>query len=334
MIKILIIRFSSTGDVLLTTPVIRALRTNYPDAIIDFAVKKQFAPMIEYNPAISTLLTLDSTASALKELKKTIQKNHYDIVIDLHRNFRSSYLKLYSRATTVSTIKKDYFRRFLLVHLKINLFSHQPISILDRYQHTVSAFVKNEVSRTPELHIPGSIVNSMKSIISEWKSPRIVFVPGSAHPTKEWPADRFGEAGAIFAKKYKAEIIVVGGSANKNAGDVICTIAGSSCRNLAGSTTLLQTAAIIKAADIVITVETGCMHIGWSFRKKMVCIFGSTVRELGYFPEYDDVRIVENYSLRCRPCSHNGKKRCPKKHFKCMNDISVTMVVAAAEQLL
>jgi heptosyltransferase-2 len=163
---------------------------------------------------------------------------------------------------------------------------------------------------------------------------RIVVIPGSAHPTKEWPAERFAETASLLSSRYKAQIIILGGKSEIKAGTIISERAGSGSLDLTGKTSLAETAAIIKTCDLMLSVDTGCMHIGWAFKRKMVCIFGSTVRELGYYPDCQHVIIVENSNCNCRPCSHNGLKRCPKKHFRCMNEITTEMVTSAAEKLL
>jgi heptosyltransferase-2 len=332
--KILILRLSSMGDVVLTTSILSAIRKKHPEAQIDFVVKEQFAPLMEHHPAITTLHRIVKEPGALKSLKKLIQTSGYTAILDLHNTFRSFYLKFNCGVPIVRTLSKGYFRRFLLVSWKINLYGDKPESIIDRYAQTAGEFADSPVPHFPELFIPETIQQQVASMPVRKNALRIVLVPGSAHLTKEWPVDRFAETASLLSSRYKALIIVLGGKSEIPAGEIICAKVGTSCQNLTGKTSLLETAGIIKQCDLIISVDTGCMHIGWAFQKKMVCIFGSTVRELGYFPDYKDAVIVENHSLSCRPCSHNGLKKCPKKHFRCMNEITTEMVTCAAEKLL
>jgi heptosyltransferase-2 len=322
------------GDVVLTTSVITAIKKKYPEAEIDFVVKDQFAPLVKHHPAINQLYTLSKQPGALKQLKKSITSSGYSAIIDLHNTFRSFYLKFNCGVPTVRTLSKEYIKRFLLVKLKINLFGNKPKSIIDRYALTAGEFAQAPVPHFPEIIIPDDTMQSVKSKFFGNDSLRIVLVPGSAHPTKEWPFSQVAEVAAILSHRFKADIIVLGGKKEAPAGNMIAEKIGSNCYDLTGKTSLLETAAIIKLSDLIITVDTGCMHLGWAFQRKMVCIFGSTVKELGYYPDYNSAAIVENKGLKCRPCSHNGLKSCPKKHFKCMNEITIEMVVSAAEKLL
>jgi heptosyltransferase-2 len=332
--KILLLRLSSMGDVVLTTSVISAIKKKHPDALIDFVVKEQFAPLVQYHPAINRLYTFGKQPGALKELKREILVSGYDVLLDLHNTFRSNYLKWNCGIPVIRTLSKQYIRRFLLVQFKINRYSDLPNSIIDRYAQTASAYLDLPVAHFPEIYLPVQAEKDFSELLPVMNIPTIVLVPGSAHPTKEWLVSRFAEAASQLSRQFNARIVVLGGKKEMPTGKIISQSVGTQCYDFTGKTTLLETAAIIKMCDLLITVDTGCMHIGWAFRRKMVCIFGSTVRELGYYPDYSEAVIVENKDLACRPCSHNGLKSCPKKHFKCMNEIPTDIVVNSAEKLL
>lgn len=332
--KILILRLSSMGDVVLTTSLLSAIKDKHPHAQIDFVVKEQFAPLLEHHPAISRLHKLGKEPGALKNLKKVLKTSQYTAILDLHNTFRSFYLKFNCGVPLIRTLSKGYLRRFLLVTLKCNLYRNKHESIIDRYAHTAVDFADLPIRHAPELFIPEDFEQRAACAQSETPSLRIVLIPGSAHPTKEWPLNRFAETASILSNRYKAQIIILGGKPEIKAGKIISERAGGSSLDLTGKTSLMETAAIIKNCDLMLSVDTGCMHIGWAFQRRMVCIFGSTVRELGYYPDYKDAIIVENNNCKCRPCSHNGRKRCPKKHFRCMNEITTEMVTCAAEKLL
>jgi heptosyltransferase-2 len=322
------------GDVVLTTSVISAIRKKHPDAQIDFVVKEQFAPLVQYHPAINRLYIFGKKTGALKTLKREIIATGYDVLLDLHNTFRSNYLKWNCGIPVIRTLSKEYIRRLLLVKFKINRYRGFESSIIDRYAQTAHDYIDLPVAHFPEIYLPEQVEKSITDLLPDSTMPTIILVPGSAHRTKEWPLSRFIEAASLLSCKFGAHIVVLGGKKEIPAGKMISQRVGAHCYDFTGKTSLLETAAIIKKCDLLITVDTGCMHIGWAFRRKMVCIFGSTVRELGYYPDYADAVIVENKELTCRPCSHNGLKNCPKKHFRCMNGIATDTVVKVAEKLL
>lgn len=323
------------GDVVLTSSVVSAIKTKHPDAMIDFVVKEQFAPLVQYHPSINRLYTFGKKPGALKELKREIIASGYDVLLDLHNTFRSNYLKWNCGIPVIRTLSKEYIRRFLLVKLKINRYHGFGSSIIDRYAQTAHGYLDLPVTHFPEIYLPEEIEKAVSTLLPQTDmQTTIILVPGSAHPTKEWPLSRFAEAASLLCAQCNARIVVLGGKKEMPAGKMIGQSVGDRCFDLTGKTSLLETAAIIKKCDLLISVDTGCMHIGWAFQRKMVCIFGSTVRELGYYPDYPEAVIVENEKLACRPCSHNGLKSCPRKHFRCMNEISTAMVVKAAEKLL
>jgi len=306
--KILIIRLSSLGDILLTTPVIRALKEKYPSAAIDFIVKKQYGDALLHNPNISNLILYDK--EKVKELARAFSSTDYDLIIDLQNNFRSRRLARHLKGPKRRFIKPA-LRKILLVRFKIN-FLKDFKTISERYAEAAGVSIDE---KGLELFLPRGIeTNLMKG------ENYIGFCPGSKHFTKRWPPEYFISLGnELTGSGYK--IILFGGKDDAD----LCSLIGKEIDgsiNLQNDDTLLQTAASMKECKFIITNDSGLMHTASAIGIPIVAIFGSTVREFGFVPSGTHNLILENNSLSCRPCSHIGRGSCPKKHFKCMNEIT------------
>ncbi|OLD68191.1 MAG: hypothetical protein AUI33_09835 [Ignavibacteria bacterium 13_1_40CM_2_61_4] len=341
--KILLIRFSSMGDVILASPLIRTLRAAYPEAQIDFLAKKEYAELLRFSPHLSSILELRSSDSEeLKTLKGRIRLKRYDAIIDLHNSLRSRYLRYFSGARYVRVVDKRLLKRFLLVKFKWNLYG-DPAPVAERYLETVRKFGIRDDGGGLEIFIPEEIVQSVRALLGRYKLERhstvLAMAPTARHFTKRWLPERFIEFGAQFAKETGAKILVLG---NKEEAGLCSDIAqminartgSNSAESLAGRVTLLETASVLDHCTLVLSNDTGIMHLAAARGKKVVAIFGSTVREFGFFPFRTSSVVMEKAGLPCRPCSHIGRPRCPKGHFRCMKDIQVGEVLAAAKTLL
>jgi len=337
--SILIIRLSSIGDIILTTPVIRALHEAYPDAQIDYLTKKKFAPLITYHPQIREILTYDKNQPdhTLRVLKKEIHQREYDILVDIHNTFRSFYIKRGLKKSTVLTFTKGYWQRFLLLRFRIRNTPYCKTSIIDRYLNSLKNIIPNPAKKTPELYIPQHTEEAMVRALSQAKGnhqgPVIALVPGATAFTKKWPVEKFAETAKQLHHAKNAFIIILGGKNEQADGVRIQSAIGKHGEDYTGKTSLLETAALIKTADVIITNDTGALHMAQAYNKPIVAIFGSTSRELGYYPVTPNAVVLET-PLPCRPCTHNGRDRCPKKHFKCMKDISVDSVISSTISIL
>lgn len=335
--KILIIRLSSIGDILLTTPLIRALRKKYPQAAIDFAVKERYVDLLKTNPHVSNVITFDHKAGIkeLRTLKKHIKKERYDLLVDIHKNFRSVYLRTGAGAGSVVKYRKDYVKRFLLVLFGINRFT-TVIPIYKRYFRAVELLGITPDNAGTELHIPKVTFKQAHLVLVENglrnNQPLIVLCPGAGFATKRWHAEGFAAVGDYFARNHGAMVIILGSQYDEAVCEAVQKCMMEMSVNFAGKFSLLETAAVIKHSTLVVTNDTGLMHIAQTQKKPVVAVFGCTSRELGYFPFPENSFVVEK-NLKCRPCTHNGKNKCPEKHFRCMLDITSEEVIETAEQL-
>ncbi len=328
--KILIIRMSSIGDVILASPLIRQLRENFPNTQIDFLVRSEYADLVKYDPHLSHLLQYDIQTGrrGLRELKEFIEQQGYDVILDLHRNFRSYFLRKLTPKPLILKINKNRIIRFLLVKFKINLYKKlygQPISIAEKYIMAASNLCSFKNDLRLDLYLPQKTADKGKQLWQKLESEQfgVVMAPGARHFTKRWPAELYSELIVKIHQTYGWRTLLVGSAEEvsliediqKKAGNGICEIA-------AGYFSLLETAALIKAAPVFISNDSGLMHVAAAYEIPQIAIFGSTARELGFFPINPNAVVIENQNLECRPCTHIGRKSCPKKHFKCMVEIT------------
>ncbi|MCF8242314.1 MAG: glycosyltransferase family 9 protein [Melioribacteraceae bacterium] len=313
--KILIIRLSSLGDVLLTSPFVRGIKQKYPASNIDFLVRQEFSDTVKFNPNLNNIFTIERDkdyGGTISELKN----KRYDLVIDLQNNFRSQLITVKLK-TKIFRFNKPNIKKMLLVNFKWNLFNSVK-EIPLRYAETLPGIKLDE--KGLELFVPGEIKPQIESSVIN-----IGFAPGSKHFSKMWPAGYFIELGNLLSEKGK-RIILFGGKDDK----VICAELEEKIKgavNLCTDNDLLQTAADMKQCSMILCNDSGLMHTACAVDVPVIAIFGSTVKEFGFAPYNVDSLVIENNSLTCRPCSHIGRSDCPKKHFKCMLELTPGLVL-------
>jgi heptosyltransferase-2 len=318
--KIAVIRLSSLGDILLTTPVIRTLKQKYPNSEIDFIVKEQYKDTVKFNPNISNIIVYDS--GNVNSIKDEIKNNRYDLIIDLQNNFRSRTL-IKNSAAEIKRFHKPTVKKFLLVRFKINLMRELK-TIPQMYAEAADVQLDGNGL---DLFIPDNI----EPQIEKGKS-YIGLCPGSKHFTKCWSQEYFIDLGNSLMSKG-LDVAVIGGKDDINVcANVSDQIKGSI--NLCNENNLFQTAANIKQCKAVVCNDSGLMHATSAVGIPIIAIFGSTVKEFGFVPYHVSNLILENKSLSCRPCSHIGLPECPRKHFKCMKEISPNSVLENLLQVI
>ncbi len=335
--KTLVIRFSSIGDIVLASPLLRVLRKRFPASQIDFATRKEYSELVRYNPNLSHTYEFDTARgfNELQRFKETIRREHYDLVVDIHSSLRSRYLCSFNEAKEIVNINKRVFARTMLVKFKKN-FYRDIVSIADRYIEAVRKFGIENDGADLELFIPDEIcarVTAKMVILGLDRFGKIVgFCASAKHATKCWPQDRFIELGRKLVNESGAKILLFGGPSDSEKCKIIAesinaSTGSGSAIDFSGQFSLLETAAAMKVCNIIVTNDSGLMHIASAMKKKVVAIFGSTVREFGFFPVGTGNIVIEREGLYCRPCSHIGRSSCPERHFRCMNEIQVDEVI-------
>jgi heptosyltransferase-2 len=327
---------SAIGDVLLATPVIRMLKKSRPGCRIDFLVKNPYVPLLETNPHVDRVLAFDPDggAKALLALVRSVRNERYDAVIDLQGNFRSRFLSFFSGAPVRSRTRMHRFKRFLLVYFKRDLY-RDIIPVPIRYLESLPFQVRDDGSGL-DLNVPDETESKVRGLIKiPVRSKRLrtaVLAPGAGRATKQWPAERFAEVGQALTD-HGWRIVLVGGK--NDAG--VCSRVSRNMRtkplDLAGKLTLLETAAVLRLSEVLITNDTGVMHMASAVGIGTVALFGPTTRHFGFMPFRARAEVVET-KTGCRPCSYHGTERCPRRHFRCMLDISARNVTERALALL
>lgn len=321
--KILVIRFSSIGDIVLTTPVIRCLKNQIDSVEIHVLTKKKFSSLYKTNPYINKVYEYDDS---LKKNIEELRLENYDYIADLQKNKRSLRV---TRALHKphNSFPKLNFKKFLLTTFKINLMPD--IHIVDRYFKAVEKLgVKNDYQGL-DFFISEKNDYPLSKLPENFQKGYHAFVIGGTYKTKILPAVKVIEV----IKKLNDPVILLGGPDDVERAEEI--LSAVSCQlsaiSLVGKINLEQSASIVKKAKSVLTNDTGLMHIAAAFHKNIVSVWGNTVPELGMYPylpnEKEKCHVVECKDVKCRPCSKLGFKECPKRHFKCMMEIDSDTVV-------
>lgn len=335
--SILIIRMSSLGDIILTSPLIRSLRKAYPDARLDYVVKNEFYPLICHNPHLDNIFVYDKRENNLKAIKTKIKSVKYDLILDIHKKFRSHYLVFGSKAKEIRRFKKHIFERQLLVWFGVSKFT-EVIPQYKKYFHGLHDLNVSYDGVGTEIFITEEIINRSKDILkSAGIQPNdkcLAICPGAKYWNKRWLPERFAELAGKIKTELNHKLIFLGGPNEMGLNQKILSVGHLDGINLAGKTNLLESAAILEYCDLAITNDSGLMHMAQAVKTPVVAIFGPTTKELGYFPLPESSKVVEDKSVECRPCTHHGMNHCPKKHFNCMKNITVDTVYKACRELL
>jgi heptosyltransferase-2 len=343
--KTLIIRLSSVGDVVLSSPLVRTLHGRFPDCQIDFLVKAEYADLVRFNPHVAHVIQFPGggTLGDLVRLRRTVQASGYDLIIDIHDSIRSRYLS--AGAARVTRVNKRKIARTLLVNFKLNLydaFGGAP-NVAARYCETLRAWGIEDDGRPPELFFPQEARETAERLLrAERVGPDVKCIgvcPSARHGNKIWPQERFAESAGHLAGQHGLPVLLFGGADEKAACAAIEALISAShphtsVLNLAGRLSLLETGCAMDRCSVVLANDTGLMHIAEARGVPVVAVFGPTVREFGFFPRGAHATVVEHTGLSCRPCTHIGLPRCPLGHFRCMKEITAESVTDAAESCM
>jgi ADP-heptose:LPS heptosyltransferase len=325
--KILLIRFSSIGDIVLTTPVIRCLALQL-QAEVHFITKQSFVPLLRPNPYLKKVIGIDTTTTKLKTIVPVLQEENYDYVIDLHQNWRSWYLRGVLGVRSFG-FDKLTFKKWLFTQFKINRLPST--HIVDRYLATTKTLgVQNDFQGLDYFIPTTDYIPATKVDPQLVPNHYICFVIGAAHFTKRLPTSKI----IAICRQLTLPIVLIGGPAEQTAAIAIQQATGPTVINACGAYNLHQSAAIVDQAQWVIAHDTGFMHIAAALRKPIISIWGNTVPAFGmtpYLPQKEPPTSVwiQNENLGCRPCDKIGKKACPKGHFQCMQSINIQEIVKA-----
>lgn len=327
--KILLIRFSSIGDIVLTSPVIRCLKQQ-TGAEIHYLCKASYRSILEGNPYLDRIISYDGDFGATVGLLKS---ERYDWMIDLHKNLRSWRFRWALRRPTRSFDKLNW-EKWLMVRFKINRLPER--HIVDRYLESVKHLGVRYDGAGLDYFIPPGKVAELDEQLAKAGIPAggyLVFAIGAAHATKQLPLERMR---AICAA-VQQPIVLLGGPAERSLGGAVAE-GFAQVINTCGELSLHGSARAIQRADAVLTHDTGMMHIAAAFQKPIISVWGNTIPAFGMTPFYSNEvdlnTTMEVRGLSCRPCSKIGHTACPKGHFKCMEEQSIEQIAEAVQASL
>jgi len=311
-LKILIIRLSSIGDIILTTPILEAIKDKYPDATLDFLVMDKFKDAISGNKHIDNLILFEKEKYkglwGIIKFSGRLKKNGYDIIIDLHSKVRSILISRILGNKVLRYKKRSWWKTFC-VRLRLIRY-HVDDTIVKNYFRSLN---KLEIFYTHEKLKFDFKIEDIEGVNNF--NDFIVMAPGAGNNTKKWPKEYFAELG----KRLTENIVLIGGNSEYNNFQYIRKEIGERCQNLAGKLSLKESGALISRSKYVITNDSAPFHIARGVGKKVFVIFGPT--DPGMF-EYNENSIVLYEGIKCSPCSLHGDKKCPKGHFNCMKTLT------------
>lgn len=338
--KFLLLRFSSIGDIVLTTPVVRCLKKQVATAEIHYAVKHAYAAVVEANPYIDRLHVLSGN---LDELIALLQQEDFDYVIDLHHNVRTLKVKR-ALGKPAFSFDKLNVQKWLLTSLGIDALPR--LHIVDRYLDTLREFGVRNDGAGLDYFIPGKDQVKEDDIPASHHAGYIAFVIGAALNTKKLPLHKW----EALCSRIDHPVILLGGPEDAEPGEKLRAVDPHKIYNACGRFTINESADLVRRAKLVVSHDTGLMHIAAALKKPVISVWGNTVPEFGMYPYYGDnyhanyhgwegssslpFDIVEVKNLYCRPCSKIGYHSCPHGHFKCMENISVANILNLVQQRL
>lgn len=327
--KFLVIRFSSIGDIVLTTPAIRCLKQQVENAEVHFLTKENFKTVSEGNPYIDKFFYFKNDLSLLiNELKL----EHYDYVIDLHDNFRTKRIG-WALNAKVLTYNKERIEKFLLTKLHINRMAGR--HIVDRCIDTLAPLGVVNDGKGMDYFIPERCEIKMDDLPVPHMVGYVAIVIGASYFTKKLPIHQL----QALCKQLYYPIILVGGKEDAKEAEAIAAVDPIRIYNSCGKFNLHESADLVRKSKLVISHDTGLQYIACAFNKPVLAIWGGTSPLLDVEPYYAKTvqGRYQNFlvdGLSCQPCSNFGTKTCPKKHFKCMENQNISTIVEAANQWL
>ena len=333
--RILVIRLSSLGDILLTTPILRLIRQHCPAAQIHFLIKDVYADLIRTHPCVDRVVRVPEKP-ALSAVLHSLRQTPYDVVLDLHRTLRSRLLYHSLWARHKLAYSKRIVRRALLVSVGWNtLRAMTPVPEL------YAAPLRRLGMQTPlsplEMHLAAGSTEAMQAYLERLlphacQRPLLALAPGARWPTKCWPVERFAAAAEALALAQGAGVVILGGAEDAALAAALCKRLSVPVLDSTGQLSLMHTAALLQRCRLLLSNDSGLMHMATALHVPVVAIFGPTVQEFGFYPFQARAQVI-SAALSCRPCSTQGSLRCPRGHHHCMQQVTVSQVFSAAQHL-
>jgi|SRR5690554_1006163 lipopolysaccharide heptosyltransferase II len=330
--KILIIRLSSIGDIVLTEPILRHLREQVPNATIDYLTKERFIPLVKYFERINIIIPYTSQNQAIRILKK----NRYDIIIDLHSKPRTWLLRLLVPAKNKVAYNKRHLLRWLIVKKVIRR------EIDSTVRSYLSVFRKLDMIVPDKFHYPrikatkrnDYLIKKLRKEIDAKDSQLVAIFPGALHQTKRYPVEQFADFINHFTDNgERFRFVLMGSQEDQESVAKLSNLCLNKPINWCDRFDLDELVKVISIFDLVITNDSGPMHIAAAAGIKQIAIFGATHPSLGFRP-LNKKSLILQVKLPCRPCSLHGGKKCPHQHFLCMRSLLPEMLEEGVHNII
>ena len=325
MKKILVIRLSSLGDIVLTQSAVQAVRNEFPKAQIHYLTKRAFAPIVNMFNCVDEIHYWEDKKTLLIKLRKL----KFDLVIDLHSKLNTFIIKSFINAKQISTYNKEHLLRRQIVKKRTNMVISSTVEL---YFTALSKIgIMSEVSN-PKL-FPAKDTEMPTAFTTNKNTKYIGLFPGALHKTKQYPIKQLAELIDSVPTKWNYQFIIFGSKAEKDLADELNILTKTKITNLCGELDLQQLVTAIDKMDVVISNDSGPMHIAAALSKPQIAIFAATHPKLGFAP-MNKKAIILSADLQCQPCSLHGSKACPLDHFNCMKQVFVVDILKTIKIML
>lgn len=339
--RILVIRLGQIGDIVLTAPLVRALKKRFPQSEISMLTKARFAKLAKAIPGLKKIYNCPRSFFSLLDIRHKLRALEFDIVIDLQNNLKSrrySYVVSPKQLLRFHRWRKPrwFYIKFPFLRSKIS----KPDQVAIQYIQVASGLGVEDDGLGLNLFIQDEWRSEAKTLLDKFQTQNdlseddkiLIIAPGASRPTKIWKSDNWVEFLKLaYQNGYRHQVIIGAGRSDRK----LCRKIASSIQHplmlVAGKTSIEVSIGLISLADKFVTSDSGPMHLAAGVGTPLVAIFGPTVEEFGFSPFRCQSEIAQVEGLACRPCHPHGPKKCPRGHFKCMNDITPEYVMSKVE---
>jgi len=322
----LIIRLSSLGDIILTQPLLTELEHLYPGCEISYVCKPEYTSIVSMMSPDIRVLAFREDAGFFRDIRKT----HYDAVLDLHGKLASTLILLGARAKKRVRYDKQRRLRQAIVGHK----THASISsTVELYYSALNKLTGSEISpiRHPLLHAPQTILPVERQPKKDPGQPLIAIFPGAAHPTKMYPEYLWKSFFELAEPQWR--FVMLGSKKETAIAERLRHCLPDRVENRCGEYSFEELAFVISSCDLVISPDSGPMHLAAALQVPQIAIFGSTHPRLGFAPLNPQAKIL-CADLDCQPCTLHGQLSCPLGHFNCMKQISPQLLKDSTSEIL
>jgi heptosyltransferase-2 len=333
--KILLIRFSSLGDLVILTALIEALADAFPGLELHLATKEIYSELFEGNPSLYRLHTLKegSGFGGLLRLRKELASDSFDIMIDAHNVIRSNFLYRTLDAGRKVQLSKDQMTKLSMIRGSVSASEVETVTLRERYLSLLGGLGAEESGAMPRIITPHEAEKTAEGFVARWGlagAPLVALAPGARWETKRWPERNFSEVARRLAEEGTG-VVLVGDEPEKGLCSRISSETGAV--DACGILSIMETAALLRMADLLVTNDSAPLHIAEACGTPVVGIYGPTVRQFGYFPLLPESIALES-DVDCRPCSRNGSRECRLESRQCLESISPDLVLESVSRIL